>query len=336
MRLLILGGTKFLGKHVVIEAKKRGHDVTLFNRGKSNPDLFPDVETIIGDRDGDLSNLQGKTWDAVIDTSGYVPRHVNESVNLLKEGIRNYTFISTISVYKDFSKKSINEEDAVSEIEDTSVEEVNGDTYGPLKALCEEVVRETFPTNYLIIRPGLIVGPDDPTDRFTYWPLRFYRGGEIVVPNSLEQPIQWIDVRDLAKWIIYAIENNVSGTYNATGPDEQVTFAQLFETAKQFAQSELLLTLVDEEFLLENKVGPWVEMPFWLPKVSEHPDMWGMLSVNNDQAIQAGLTFRPLKETIEATINWCLSAKNGQVTNAGMTEEREKEILAAWKNKNIN
>lgn len=330
MKILILGGTKFLGKHIVIEALNRGHEVTLFNRGKNNPGLFPEVETIIGDRDGNLEGLKGREWDAVIDTSGYIPRLVKDSVELLKNQTKQYTFISTISVFDDFSKPGITETDSVGTLADDSVEEVTGETYGPLKALCEKVVSESLPNQHLNIRPGLIVGPDDPTDRFTYWPIRFYDGGDIVVPDSFDQPVQWIDVRDLAIFTLQLIEQNETGTYNAVGPNEEISFANLYESCKEFAQQDVTLHPLSEAFLLENGVGPWVNMPFWLPTVPEQPDMKGMLRVDNSKAIAHGLTFRPLKDTIKDTIEWNLKEKNGLVTLAGITREKEQELLAKW------
>ncbi|MFT4414039.1 NAD-dependent epimerase/dehydratase family protein [Fredinandcohnia humi] len=330
MKLLILGGTKFLGKHFVLEALKRGHEITLFNRGKNNPNLFPEVETIIGDRDGNLERLKGRSWDAVIDTSGYVPRIVGDSVKLLKDQVKNYTFISTISVYDDFSHTGITESDTVGKLTDQTIEEVNGETYGPLKALCEEQVRKSLPSQHLIIRPGLIVGPDDPTDRFTYWPMRFYDGGDIVAPNCLDQPVQWIDVRDLAIWTLDCIESNKTGTFNATGPESETTFGDLLETCKAATNKEVKVKLVDEQFLLENSVGPWVEMPFWLPSIPGQKEMKGMLTVDISKAIDNGLQFRPLKETVEATIGWNLREKGGKVTLAGLTKEKEKELLEKW------
>ncbi|WP_449540324.1 NAD-dependent epimerase/dehydratase family protein [Ferdinandcohnia sp. Marseille-Q9671] len=330
MKLLILGGTKFLGKHLVLEALKRGHEVTLFNRGKSNPTLFPEIETIIGDRDSDLKGLEGRTWDAVIDPSGYVPRIVQKSVEKLKNHVKHYTFISTISVYEDYSHAGISETDPVSTLQDHSVEEVTGETYGPLKALCEEVVKEQMPEQQLTIRPGLIVGPDDPTDRFTYWPMRFYDGGDILVPNCPNQPIQWIDVRDLASWTLHLIENKSTGTYNAVGPSAPYTFGEFLDECKNFSSKETQVHSVEEDFLLKNEVGMWVEIPFWLPSVPGENEMKGMLQINNSKAIENGLTVRPLKETIEATIKWNLNEKGGEVTRAGLSKEREKELLHKW------
>ncbi len=220
MKILIIGGTRFLGRHLVNSARSRGHSVTLFNRGQSNPNLFMQVDKIQGDREKDLDQLTGH-WDAVIDTCGYFPRIVKMSAEALKDKVENYVFISSISVYSDFSKIGINESDAVGKIEDETVESMEGGAYGPLKALCEKAVQDVFSIRSLIIRPGLIVGPHDPTDRFTYWPVRVARGGDILAPDRPEALTQIIDVRDLSDFIIELVQQNVSGVFNATGPDHE-------------------------------------------------------------------------------------------------------------------
>src|SRR5262245_53013995 len=195
MKILIIGGTRFLGRHLVDAALARGHEVTLFNRGKSNPDLFLTIETILGDREHDLNKLTqvGREWDAVIDTSGYVPRIVRLSAQSLERSVKRYVFISSISVYADFKKIGIDENDPVGKIEDESFEEITGESYGPLKALCEKAVQEIYKDRALVIRPGLIVGPNDSTDRFTYWPVRVARGGDVLAPEKPDAPIQVVD-----------------------------------------------------------------------------------------------------------------------------------------------
>ena len=238
MRILFIGGTRFLGRHLVESALARRDEVTLFNRGKSNPDLFPHLETIVGDRERDVNSLEGRIWDAVVDTSGYVPRIVRLSAEVLKNNVGRYVFISSISVYSDFKKIGIDESDPVGTIEDQTVEEITGETYGPLKALCEQAVQEIYKERALIVRPGLIVGPHDPTDRFTYWPVRVARGGEVLAPERPEVPIQIIDVRDLSDFIIQLIEENASGIYNATGPDYELTLGKLLEVSKQVSGSD--------------------------------------------------------------------------------------------------
>ncbi|HLO18258.1 MAG TPA: NAD-dependent epimerase/dehydratase family protein, partial [Anaerolineales bacterium] len=234
MRILIIGGTRFLGRHLVESARARSHEVTLFNRGKSNPNLFPQVETIIGDRERDLDKLKGRIWEAVIDTSGYFPRLVRLSAESLAASVSRYVFISSLSVYESFKKIGMDESDPVGKIENETTEEITGETYGPLKALCEQAVQDIFGLERtLIARPGLIVGPHDPTDRFTYWPVRVARGGDVLAPEKPEAPIQIIDVRDLSDFIIRLIEESAFGTYNATGPDYALTLGRLLEVSKQ-------------------------------------------------------------------------------------------------------
>src|SRR6185503_2173656 len=233
MRILIIGGTRFLGRHLVEAALGRRHEVTLFNRGKSNPDLFPDLETILGDREHDVNKLQGRIWDAVIDVAGYLPRIVRLSAEVLEPNVRRYVFISTISVYENFRKAGIDEAYPVGKLEDETVEEITGETYGPLKVLCERAVHDIYGERALIIRPGLIVGPHDPTDRFTYWPVRVARGGDVLAPQKPEALTQIIDVRDLSDFIIKLIEDSTWGVYNATGPDYELTMGRLLEVSKQ-------------------------------------------------------------------------------------------------------
>ncbi len=232
MKLLVLGGTVFLGRHIVAEALAHGHEVTLFNRGQHNPDLFPEVEKLRGNRNGNLETLRGRRWDAVIDTCGYIPRLVRASAELLAQSVEHYTFISSISVYADFSAPGLNENAPVGKLQDEAIEEITGETYGPLKALCEQAMENAMPGRALIIRPGLIVGPHDPTDRFTYWPYRVAQGGEVLAPGHPDRPVQIIDVRDLAKWIMRMVEAGKTGTYNATGPDYTLTIGHLLETCR--------------------------------------------------------------------------------------------------------
>src|SRR5579863_2076845 len=234
MKLLILGGTVFLGRSIVEAALSRGHEVTLFNRGLHNPDLFPEVEKIRGNRNEDISLLQegDRHWDATIDTSGYVPRAVQASAEALVGRVHHYTFISSISVFADFSKDGIDEQSPVGTLEDETVEEVTNESYGPLKALCEQAAERAMPGRVLVVRPGLIVGPNDVTDRFTYFPYRVAQGGEMLAPGEPEQQTQFIDVRDLAEWIVRMVEAGKTGTYNATGPDYALTMEQFLAECK--------------------------------------------------------------------------------------------------------
>jgi 2'-hydroxyisoflavone reductase len=329
MRILIIGGTRFLGRHLVDAALARRHEVTLFNRGKTNPGLFPQLETILGDREKDVNRLQGHIWDAVIDVAGYFPRIVRLSAEVLEPIVSRYVFISSVSVYADFRKIGIDESYPVGKIEGEAVEEITGETYGPLKALCEKVVQETFGgERALIIRPGLIVGPHDPTDRFTYWPVRVARGGDVLAPQKPEALTQIIDVRDLSDFIIKLIEDNASGVYNATGPDYELTLGNLLQVSKQISGSDANFRWASVDFLNQNKVEAWSDMPAWIPDTEEDT---GFARVDISKAIQAGLRFRPLEETLRDTLEWAKTRPADHEWKAGLTAEREAEVLAALK-----
>ena len=330
MRILIIGGTRFVGRHLVEAALERGHDVTLFNRGRTNADLFPQLETILGDREKDINKLAqaGRIWDAAIDVAGYVPRIVRLSAEVLKENVSRYVFISTISVYGDFQKISMDESDPVAKIQDETTEEITGETYGPLKALCEQTVRDIYGERSLIVRPGLVVGPHDPTDRFTYWPVRVARGGDVLAPQKPEAPIQIIDGRDLAAFTIKLIEANASGIYNATGPDYELTIGRLLELSKQVSGSDANFKWASVEFLSEHKVEAWSDMPTWVPDNEENA---GFARLDLSKAIDAGLTFRPLEETVRDTLEWAQTRPADHQWKAGLTAERERELLGALK-----
>lgn len=326
--LLVLGGTMFLGPAVVDSARKLGYTITLFNRGKTNPQLFPDIEKLRGNRDGDLKALEGRTWDAVVDTSGYVPRVVRSSAELLKD-CKNYVFISTMSVYADSSKPGGDETSPVGTIPDESVEKVTNESYGPLKALCEKAAEKTLPGKVTTIRPGLIVGPMDPSDRFTYWPVRVKRGGEVLAPGSPADPVQFIDVRDLADFVMHTIEKNITGTYNATGPAKELTIGALLDACKSVTRSNANFTWVNAEFLAEQKVSPWGDMPVWVPGEGESA---GFARSNVSKSVKAGLTFRPVSDTIRDTLAWwdTLPTERRDKLKSGIKSDREKEVLAAW------
>jgi 2'-hydroxyisoflavone reductase len=309
-------------------ALARSHEVTLFNRGKSNPELFPQIETILGDREKDVAKLKGRIWDAVIDVAGYLPRIVRLSVEVLEPSVSRYIYISSLSVYADFRKIGIDESYPVGTIKDETVEEITEETYGPLKALCEKAVQNTFGERALIIRPGLIVGPHDPTDRFTYWPVRVARGGHVLAPQKPEATIQIVDVRDLADFIIKLIQENASGVYNATGPDYPLTIGTLLEVSKQVSGSEANIRWGSLEFLKQNKVEAWSDMPTWIPDDEEG---LGFSRIDVSKAIASGLTFRPLAETVRDTLAWAQTRPADHVWRAGLTAEREAEILAALK-----
>ena len=322
MKLLVLGGTKFLGRAAVEAALARGHEVTLFNRGETSPELFPEAEKLRGDRGQDLSALEGRTWDAVIDPSGYVPHVVRSAAEALADSTGHYLFISSVSVYGDFSEPR-NEDSPLEELaDDKPADRLLDDysNYGALKALCERAVEETIPDRHAIVRPGLIVGPHDPTGRFTYWPHRIARGGEVLVPGPPEQTVQFVDVRDLADWLIDLSERKTGGRFNAI--NEGVSWQTLAETCRDVAGSDARFTFVDGDYLLEQEVGEWMELPLWL----QDPEAVGMHRTDVSRALEAGLTFRPLTETVRGTLD-----EAETTDNAGMAAEREAEILAAWK-----
>jgi len=325
MKLLILGGTVFLGRHLVEVALARGHEVTLFNRGRHNPDLFPNVEKLRGNRDTDIAALQGRCWDAVIDTCGNVPRVVRTSAELLANAVGHYTFISSISVYADFPDTlGIDEGYGVGTLVDPTVEAINGETFGPLKALCEQAAEQVMPGRVLTIRPGLMVGPHDPTDRFTYWPRRVAQGGEVLVPGEPDLRVQIIDVRDLAEWSLSMIESHQTGTYNATGPEYPLTMERLLEVCEAESRSDASFTWVDERFLLEAGIRPRMELPLWMP------DAPGAATVNCSKAMAAGLTFRALADTVKDTLDWDAVRPPDVKRRAGLRSKRERQLLQAW------
>jgi len=326
MKLLILGGTRFLGRHLVESALAGGHRVTLFNRGQTNPGLFPQVDELHGDRDGGLDILEGRSWDAVIDTCGYFPRLVRASAELLDEAVGHYTFISSVSVYADFSQTGITEEAPVGTIEDESVEDIGGGNYGPLKALCEQAVEAAMPGRALILRPGLIVGPHDPSDRFTYWPWRAAQGGQVLAPGDPGSQVQFIHARDLADWNLRLIEDGQAGVYNAVGPAERLRMGAFLEACLEAIDSDASLTWVEAQFLLDQGVEPWSEMPLWLPG----EEYAGMDSVDIGKALAAGLTFRPLKETIGDTLDWAQTRPADHEWRSGLRPEKEMKVLRAW------
>lgn len=324
MQILILGGTIFLGRHLVEAALARGHQVTLFNRGQHNPELFPQVEKFRGDRSSDLSALQGRRFDATIDTSGYIPRVVRASAELLAPNIGHYTFISSISVYADYSKPNIDESHPVGTLADPTVEEVTGETYGPLKALCEQAAEAALPGRTLIVRPGLIVGPNDPTDRYTYWPVRIARGGPFIAPEHPGYLVQYIDVRDLAEWTIRLIEQGKTGVYNATGPERPQPIGELFENCAEAAGKPAEPVWASAAFLAEQGVSPWMELPLWVPEV---PEMIGFSQVSIEKALADGLAFRPARDTAADTIAWAATRPADYRWRAGLAPEKEAELL---------
>jgi 2'-hydroxyisoflavone reductase len=332
MRLLVLGGTKFLGRGVVDAALASGHSVTLFNRGRTAPGVYPEVETLVGDRNGDLDALSGREWDAVIDTCGYFPRVVRASAELLLGAVGHYLFLSSISVY-DFPLPPWFDESAPLTALVPDADAVTGETYGGLKVGCEDVVREVFGEACANVRPGLIVGPHDPTGRFTYWPVRIARGGDVLAPGDPERTVQIVDVRDLGEWLVRVAELRISGDYNATGPEPRLTMGEMLETCRAVAGSRGELVWASEEFLLEHGVGTWMELPLWVSG-----EDGSFLEVDVSRAVAAGLRFRPLAETVADTLAWAAGgppsgelASGMEIGEAGMRPEREAELLAAWR-----
>jgi 2'-hydroxyisoflavone reductase len=320
VKLLVLGGTKFLGRHAVDAALADNHDVTIFTRGQTNPELFPDVEHLVGDRDGKLEALAGRSWDGVVDTSGYVPRVVRQSAELLRDSVGHYVFVSSISVYNDFSTP-VDESSPVAQLEDPATEEIT-EAYGALKAACESVVEEIHGDRSARVRAGLIVGPYDPTDRFTYWPRRIALGGDVLGPGSPDAPVQFVDARDLARWLVTLALGGPGGTFNATGPAEPLTFAHLLERARGAIGSDANVVWVDDQHVLGAEVEPWTELPLWLPGA----EYAGLARADISRALAAGLTFRRLEETVVDTLGWDRSVPGDRPT---LTHDREQEILAA-------
>jgi 2'-hydroxyisoflavone reductase len=333
LRILILGGTGFIGPNQVRYAVARGHKVSVFNRGKTNPGTLPaGVEHLEGDRNGKLDALKGKTWDAVIDNPSTLPRWVRDAAQLLKDSAGQYLFISTISVYADTSKPNSDESNPTLVLQDPTTEDPGNGAYGGLKALAEKEAERAFPGRTTVVRPGLIVGAGDNTDRFSYWPIRIARGGEVLAPGNPTDPVQFIDARDLGEWTIRMVENKTYGTFNATGPAHPLSVAEMLYGIKAVTTAGAQFTWVPATFLEEQKVNPWSDMPVWVPPVGEYA---GFGSINVQKAINAGLTFRPLADTAANVLafNDSRDAERQSKLRAGITPEREKEVLAAWKAK---
>ena len=330
MNILIIGGARFLGRALVDAALERGHQITLFNRGQTNPDLFPEVERITGDRKEDLSGLEnavngGRRWHAVIDTCGYEPEVVRRSAELLADAVDRYVFISSISVYSDLSQPGTNEESAVEQLPEGADGTFVMEQYGALKALCEQAAEKAVPGRALNIRPGLIVGAHDPTDRFTYWPWRVAQGGDVLAPGRPEHQTQFIDVRDLAEWIIRMVEAQETGVFNATGPREPMTMGRLLETCQLVSGSDARLHWIDEAFLFAENVQPWSDLPLYLPE--NDPSMAAADQVSIQKALVAGLTFRPVEDTVGNTLDWAKQRPADHEWRAGLTRAREAELL---------
>jgi nucleoside-diphosphate-sugar epimerase len=329
-KILVLGGTGFIGPHIVNAATARGHTVTLFNRGKTHPGLFPDVEKLHGDRDGQLEALANRSWDAVIDPSGYVPRIVKLSAELLAPRVQHYVFISTISVYAKMDVVNADESSPVETIADPANEDVKAN-YGALKALSEKAAEAAMPGRVASIRPGLIIGPGDPTGRFTHWPTRLAEGGEVLAPGDGSTPVQYIDGRDLGAWIVRVVENGTTGTMNALGPEKRVTMKDVLDECNRALGNKAQLVWVGNDLLEKEEVHPWSEMPLWIPNQG---DFAGFGTLDNKKAIKAGLTFRPIGETARDTLAWLETLPPEERTKArtsGIKPDKEAKVLALWK-----
>lgn len=336
LRILILGGTGFTGPFQVKYALSRGHKVTVFNRGRTHPGELPnDVEQLLGDRNGKLEALKGRTWDVCIDNPTSLPIWVRDAAQILQGNVGRYVFISTISVYADTSKLGQDETaplikytgaDAMKETRET-MRAGNFALYGPLKALAEAEAEKWFPGKTLVIRPGYIVGPGDESDRFTYWPVRVERGGEVLAPGTSADPVQIIDARDLAEWTIRMVEEGTVGAFNAVGPKSKLTMGRMLDEMKQTTKSNAKFTWVDSDFLASQKIRD--EMPIW---TSPNGPEAAYDQMNIQKAVHHGLTFRPLAETTRATLEWFRkqTAERQAKMRAGLTPEREAEVLAAW------
>ncbi len=333
LNILVLGGTGFLGPHTVRAALAQGHNVTLFNRGRTNPNLFKELETIKGDRNtDDIKKLAGKKFDAVIDTSAYYPRSVNMAMEVLKDNIDQYLFVSTISVYANWGKKGMDESTAVGTIDDPKTEEVTGTSYGPLKALCEQAAEKHMPGKVSVIRPGLIVGPGDKTDRFTYWPARVAKGGDVLAPGDGSDFIQYIDVRDLGEWMVYCLDHKVTGIYNAQSNGGDIKMKQLLDSCVKNINPKANLVWVPTPFLQEHEVAPWQEMPVWIPAEGDYA---GAGTMSSKKAYSNGLKERSIDVVVKDCFDWfkTLPKERQAKLRAGISAEKETKVLAAWKAK---
>jgi 2'-hydroxyisoflavone reductase len=337
LRLLVLGGTGFIGPYQVRYAVERGHHVTVFNRGRRQAELPEGVEHLQGDRNDDLTALERGEWDVVIDNPTTLPVWVRDAASLLRDRANHYIFVSTISVFADNSVPGKDEAgalapytgtDPMAETMETLLANV-GQLYGPLKALSEREAEKWFPGRTTVIRPGLIVGPGDPSDRFTYWPVRVSRGGEVLAPGTPQDPVQLIDARDLAEWTIRMAEQNATGIYNATGPAHSMGVGEMLSAMEPLAREPVRFTFADAEFLEAQEVRAWADMPTWVPPEGETA---GFARVSNQRALGRGLTFRPIAETARETLAWfrSLPAERQARLQAGLSPERESQLLEAW------
>jgi 2'-hydroxyisoflavone reductase len=324
MNLLILGGTRFVGRAIVEAALGRGHSASVFHRGRHEARFSREVEALHGDRGGDLAALHGRRWDAVIDTSGYAYPHVRASARLLADAVEHYVFVSTIAVYADWSALGIGE-DAPLKGADRETLEWTGPTYGPMKVACEEAVRASVPERHLIVRPGIIVGPDDYTDRFPYWCRRVAHGGEVLCAGDPARPVQWIDARDLGEWVVRATEERLTGPFNAAGPAAPTSMLEMLEGLRRATGSDARFTWAADEWLQRHGSEPGRDFPFHAPA-----ERTGVFAIDSGRAVGAGLRFRPLGDTAQDTLAWDRQ-RTEEERRAGLSPEREQELLSAWR-----
>ncbi|MFY0758011.1 SDR family oxidoreductase [Metabacillus dongyingensis] len=338
MKVLILGGTRFLGKALTEEGLTRGHEITLFNRG-TNIEAFPEVEQLIGNRDSDVSQLKNRKWDVVMDTCGFAPHQLKKIAAVLGDNIEHYTYISSISVYKDWIPNNIKEDyhlqtmpaDKLKAVEEGTISPY--EYYGALKVLCEAEAENHWQGRVLHIRAGLLVGPFDYTDRLPYWVKRVAKGGEVLVPGRKDRPVQLIDVKDIAVWVFNMAEKRKAGTFNVTGPENELTIEELLNTCKAVTNSDAEFIWADEQFVLEHKVQPWTEMPLWIPEhfpIEDETEPWkGTFSISIEKAVNSGLSFRPLADTINDIYRW-EKEREVKELKAGISQEREQVLLESW------
>lgn len=334
MKILILGGTRFLGRHLAEQALQRGHTVTLLHRGRSGPGLFPEAQHLLADRDGDLQVLASGQWDAAIDTSAYVPRQVRALGPVLGSRVGHYQLVSSISAYASFDDGGSDEDAPTATLDDPSTEAITGATYGGLKALCEQAAETLFGSRCLINRPGLLVGPHDPTGRFTWWVQRLQRGGTVLAPGDLATPVQFIDARDAAAWMLLQAERATTGVFNLTGPlpSQPLTMGAFLDGARATLNPGATLQWVGERYLLDEGVAPWSDLPVWLPQAQS-----GLHRTPLARAVATGLQTRPLAHTLMDTATWAAMQAAPKPANGGparpavgLGADREAALLAGW------
>jgi 2'-hydroxyisoflavone reductase len=324
VKILIIGGTQFVGRAIADAAIRAGHDVTLFHRGKTNPEILPKARHVLGDRDGEMDRLAGQQWDWAIDVCGYVPRVVKLSLDALKDSVQRYLFVSTVSVYEDLGTPDSDESAKLLDTDNVEGEEITRDSYGPLKVLCEQAVNNAFGDKGLIVRPGFVIGPHDPTDRMTYWVRRIAREQAVLCPATGEQPMQCIDTRDLGQWIVELVARNDSGTYHVTGPEQKILFTELLQMIRSTVGGDCDFHWVEPRVLEDAEVKPFADLPFWItPAIGSYQ----LVSISISKALRAGLRLRSLESSIRDILEW--DRQRGFPTlSAGLSREREESLLA--------